>query len=165
MYLARNWWCIRYKSLVVKTFRALLARLDIDTTNIVEGGSWSILKRWSLPFVANKSVRALIEVLSGLPLPGAAASRRKSLVAQRILIMEAVSAGDSKPHQRQKHKVMLARMKLLLAFARASSASGSRYIRLDPALSEESAIALGAYVVGHVCVRGWTHLSGAAPAS
>ena len=79
--------------------------------------------------------------------------------------MEAVSAGDSKPHQRQKHKVMLARMKLLLAFARASSASGSRYIRLDPALSEESAIALGAYVVGHVCVRGWTHLSGAAPAS
>ena len=163
-YLAKNWLSIRYRSLVSKAFRALLPRLGIDTTNIVEG-EWSVLKVWHLPLLAYKDVRSLIKRLSGLPLPGETQSRNLSLVAQRIAVMDDIASGVSRRGRFYKIDIMLRLVKMLLARARACASADSSLIRYDPAFSTETARKLGAYVVGTTCLSGWTHLSGGAPMS
>ena len=146
-YLAKNWLSIRYRPLVSKAFRALLPRLGIDTTNIVEG-EWSVLKVWHLPLLAYKDVRSLIKRLSGLPLPGETQSRNLSLVAQRIAVMDDIASGVSRRGRFYKIDIMLRLVKMLLARARACASADSSLIRYDPAFSTETARKLGAYVVG-----------------
>jgi hypothetical protein len=165
-YLEKHWLCVSYYSLVRKGFRELLSRLGIDTTNIVEGG-WSVLKVWYMPLLAFKSVRALISVLSGLPLAGtvAAESRDLSLVARRIYIMSSVAGGRTKRSDGYKIDIMLRRFKLLADRAESSAAIGSNFISYDSSFDLPAAKELGAYVVGIKSLGGWTHESRGAPSS
>ena len=165
-YLEKNWLCVRYNSLVRKGFRALLARLFIDTTNIVEG-TWSVLKVHHLRFFAYRTVRALISRLTGLPLPGDAAteSRRDSIAGQRILEMDGIANGSMRRSGGYKIDVVLGKIALLSTRAAASAASGSSILEYDPAFGS-NAPAIGAYRFGNsgAGLAGWTHKSAAAPA-
>ena len=163
-YLRDNWLSVRYFSLVSRRFRALIPRLNIDTTNIVEG-EWSVLKKWHLPLLAFKTVRALVSKLSGLPLAGteAALSRDKSMVGQRIVDMESISQGQSRTSRPYKIATQMQRIKMLHKRSVALAAAHSSLIRFDPAYSEERALLLGAYVLGGSCLAGWTHQSGDVP--
>jgi hypothetical protein len=165
-YLEKHWLCVSYYSLVRKGFRELLSRLGIDTTNIVEGG-WSVLKVWYMPLLAFKTVRALISVLTGLPLAGAVAaeSRDLSLVARRIHIMSSVAGGRTKRSDGYKIDIMLRRFKLLADRAESSATIGSNFISYDPSFNPSVAKELGAFVVGIKSVGGWTHESRGAPSS
>ena len=81
-------------------------------------------------------------------------------MGQRIIVMNAITEGLSRRGGGYKIDIGLCRLHLLRARARASDASGSSFIRYDPRYSESVAQQLGAYVVGHTCVRGWTHTRG-----